>query len=320
MERSVMAQTRGVRSTSVVFPLLLIAFGAMVLLHRAFPNFEPWPVLARYWPMILIFVGAGTLWDRSHRPQDPQQSPPFPIGSAIGTLLFILVMIFLMWRGHAFPGRGYVSTSISRSHRQQTIETKGAKSVRMSVKMPAGELRMGGGSQQVLDADFSYGGSWLPPTVDYSVSDGVGELDIRQNSGGGLVVNSDNTWNLKVNDAIPLELEVDVGAGRGEFRFAKVDLTRLKLNIGAGQADVDLSGEHAKDLEAEIQGGVGEATIRLPKNVGVIATVHGGLGSIDTHGLKEEDGQYVNEAYGKSPSTIHLAVNGGIGSIKLQQE
>ena len=79
-------------------------------------------------------------------------------------------------------------------------------------------------------------------------------------------------------------------------------------------------GERAKDLEAEIQGGVGEATIRLPKNVGVVATVHGGLGSIDTHGLKEEDGQYVNEAYGKSPTTIHLSVNGGIGSIKLQQQ
>jgi hypothetical protein len=104
------------------------------------------------------------------------------------------------------------------------------------------------------------------------------------------------------------------------FRFAKVDLTRLELNIGAGQADVDLSGERAKDLEAEIQGGVGEATIRLPKDVGVVAVVHGGLGSIDTHGLKEEDGKYVNEAYGKSPTTIHLSVNGGIGSIRLQQQ
>ena len=63
-----------------------------------------------------------------------------------------------------------------------------------------------------------------------------------------------------------------------------------------------------------------EATIRLPRDVGVVATVHGGLGSIDTHGLKEEDGQYVNDAYGKSPTTIHLSVNGGIGSIRLQQQ
>lgn len=315
-----MAHNRGVRSSSVVFPLLLIAIGALVLLHRAVPDFQPWPVLEHYWPLLLIFVGAGMMWDRSRRPQNPGEASPFPIGSTVGTLLFILAMIFLMWHGHTFAGRGYASDSITRTHRPQAVELQGAKAIRMSVKMPVGELRMGGGAQKALEADFSFGGGWFTPTVDYSVSDGVGELNISQGSGSTVVVKSDNTWNLKVNDAIPLDLEVDLGAGRGEFRFAKVDLTRLELNIGAGQADVDLSGERAKDLEAEIQGGVGQATIRLPKNVGVIATVHGGLGSVDTHGLREEDGEYINEAYGKSPSTIHLTVNGGIGSIRLQQE
>src|SRR5262249_12556203 len=270
--------------------------------------------------LILIFVGAGMIWDRSRRSQDPSQPARFPVGSTLGALLFVLLIVFLLWHGHAFAGRGYASTSLARTHHQQIIEAKGAKSLKMSIKMPAGELRMGGGAQQALEADFSYSGSWTQPSIDYSVDDGVGELSMSQGSGNALVTNSDNTWNLKVNDSIPLDLEVDIGAGRGEFRFAKVDLTRLELNIGAGQADVDLSGERAKDLEAEIQGGVGQATIRLPKNVGVVAEVHGGLGSIDTHGLKEEeDGRYVNEAYGKSSSTIHLTVNGGIGSIRLQQ-
>jgi len=314
-----MAENRGVRSSSVVFPILLIVIGALVLLRRIIPDFDPWPVLGHYWPMILIFVGAGMIWDRSRRPQDPSQPAKFPIGSTLGTLLFVVLIVFLLWHGHVSAGRRYAS--LTRAHRQQTVETKGAKALRMSIKMPAGELRMGGGAQQVLEADFSYGGSWTSPAIDYSVNDAVGELSISQGSGNTLVVNSDNIWNLKVNDSIPLDLEVDVGAGRGEFHFAKVDLTRLELNIGAGQADVDLSGERAKDLEAEIQGGVGQATIRLPKNVGVVAEIHGGLGSVDTHGLKEEeDGQYVNEAYGKSPSTIHLSINGGIGSIKLQQE
>ncbi len=315
-----MAQNRGVRSGSVVFPVLLIGFGCLVLLTRALPNFDPWPVLGRYWPLFLILIGAGMVWDRSRRMQHPEEPGMFPIGSTLGTVLFLVILAFLLWHGHAFASREWASPSTTRVHRQQTIERKGAKAVRMSVKMPAGELIMGGGAEQVLQADFSYGGSWNEPTIEYAVSDGVGRLDITQQSGGTVVVRSDNTWNLKVNDAIPLDLEVDVGAGRGEFRFAKVDLTRLELNIGAGQADVDLSGERAKDLEAEIQGGVGEATIHLPKNVGVVATVHGGLGAVDTHGLKEEDGQYVNEAYGKAPSTIHLTVNGGIGSIKLQEE
>jgi hypothetical protein len=37
-------------------------------------------------------------------------------------------------------------------------------------------------------------------------------------------------------------------------------------------------------------------------------------------GLKEEDGEYVNAAYGKSPNTLRLTVEGGIGHIRLEQE
>ncbi|HTB91864.1 MAG TPA: toast rack family protein [Candidatus Sulfotelmatobacter sp.] len=315
-----MGRDRGVRSSSVVFPLLLIAFGGLILLSRALPNFNPWPVVGKYWPLILIFAGAGMVWDRSRRSENPEAPAAFPIGTTLGTVLFLLVLIVLTWRGHTYASREWPSRSTMNSHRQEKIDKKDAKSVRMSVKMPAGDLTMSGGADALLSADFSFGSSWSEPKIEYSVEAGAGELNIEQGGGGTLVTNSDNTWNLKVNDSIPLDLRVDVGAGRGVFRFAKVDLTRLELNIGAGQADVDLSGGRAKDLEAEIQGGVGEATIRLPKDVGVVATVHGGLGTIDTHGLKEEDGQYVNAAYGKSPATIHLSVNGGIGTIRLQQQ
>ena len=315
-----MAENRGVRSGSVVFPILLIAFGGLILLSREFPNFEPWPVVGKYWPLILIFAGAGMFWDRSQRLRNPGAPSVFPIGTVLGTLLFLVVLFGLIWRGHTYASREWPRHSTSKSHKVESIDKKDAKFVRMSVKMPAGDLAMSGGAESLLNADFSFGSSWNAPKIEYSVSNGAGELSIEQGGGGTLVTNSDNTWNLKVNDSIPIDLSIDIGAGRGVLRFAKVDLTRLELNIGAGQADVDLSGERAKDLQAEIQGGVGEATIRLPREVGVVATVHGGLGSIDTHGLKEEDGQYVNAAYGKSPTTIHLSVNGGIGSIKLQQQ
>jgi hypothetical protein len=303
-----------------MFPMLLIAFGGLILLSREFPNFDPWPVVGKYWPLILIFAGAGMLWDRSQRLRNPGAPSVFPIGTVLGTMVFLVVLFALIWRGHAYASREWPSHSTSRSHKVESIERKEAKSVRMSVKMPAGDLAMSGGAESLLNADFSFGNSWSAPKIEYSVSKGEGELSIDQVGGGTLMTNSDNTWSLKVNDSIPIDLSIDIGAGRGVLRFARVDLTRLELNIGAGQADVDLSGERAKDLEAEIQGGVGEATIRLPKDVGVVATVHGGLGSIDTHGLKEEDGQYVNAAYGKSPTTIRLSVNGGIGSIKLQQQ
>ncbi len=117
-----------------------------------------------------------------------------------------------------------------------------------------------------------------------------------------------------------MELKVNMGAGRGNLRLRDVSLTRLEMNLGAGQADVDLTGDRKADLRADIEGGVGEANIRLPKNVGVVVNASGGIGTIDTHGLKHDGDEYTNEAYGKSPVTIHLKVEGGIGRISLTQE
>jgi N-terminal domain of toast_rack, DUF2154 len=308
------------RSTSVVWPLLLIGFGALMLLWRWLPNFYPWGVIGKYWPLLFICIGAGMVWDRTRWQSTSTEPRPFPIGSTIGTLVFIAIIALLIQRDHSMFPRSLHNASAASTHETKTIDIDGAKAVRMTVEMPSGELVFQGGSDHLLSADFFQDGSWEVPKIEYSVTDGQGNLKISQEGNSQFVTKSDNKWNLRVDQSTPLDLKVDVGAGRGEFHLANVDLTNLELNIGAGQVELDLTGERAKDLRAEIQGGVGQAVVRLPRNIGVIANVHGGLGSIDVHGLKEEDGKYVNAAYGKSPHTIHLTVEGGIGQIKLDQE
>jgi N-terminal domain of toast_rack, DUF2154 len=307
-------------STSVVFPLLLIGFGALMLIWRSVPHFYPWHVISKYWPLLFICIGAGMVFDRMRWHADTSEPRPFPIGSTLGTLIFLGLMALLISHNHS-SFSGFSHRASAASHEAKTVDRGAAKAVRFNVEMPAGEfILQGGDGQHLLSADFFQDGSWPMPQVEYSVTDGVGYLKISQEGHDEFVGKSDNTWNLKVDPSTPLELKVDVGAGRGEFHLDRVDLTKLELNIGAGQANVDLTGERAKDLQVTIQGGVGQAVVRLPRNIGVVANVHGGLGSIDTHGLKEEDGKYVNAAYGKSPNTIHLTVEGGIGQIKLEQE
>lgn len=318
-----MSENNRISRSSVVFPLLLIGIGVLFLLTRWLPDFYPWPVLWRYWPLLLILIGAGMFWDRAQRQKDPQGSPTLPVGSTIGTLLFLVILGSLIWHERRAARHDWMRVSAGSGHHEhenEVVELKGAKAVRMTVQMPAGELHIEGGATRLMEGDFYQGPSWAAPSVEYSVADGVGELSINQQSANQLMTNSDNTWKLKLSDEVPLELKVDVGAGRGILNLSKVDLTRLQLNIGAGKANVDLTGERGKDLQASIHGGVGEAVVRLPKNIGVVATVHGGLGSVDVHGLKDEDGQYVNAAYGKAPNTIHLTVEGGIGHIRLEQE
>jgi hypothetical protein len=200
----------------------------------------------------------------------------------------------------------------------RSVKLGDAKSARVEIDMPAGELSVGSGAKELLEADFSYRNPSSRPEVEYNVSAGQGRLTIRQHGsvhgrGGG-----HNKWDLQLSNKVPLELKVDQGAGRARLTLRGLSLSRLDLDLGAGETIVDLSGDWKNDLTANIDGGVGRATVRLPSEVGVRATAHGGIGAINVRGLKKEGDAYVNEAYGKSPITVKVQVNGGVGEINLE--
>jgi hypothetical protein len=313
-----MAQDANLRRVSLVFPIILITIGVLFLLHNWRPAFDPWSVLRDFWPLILVFVGLGMIWDNYQRRRHPNAASGISVGSTIGILAFVLVLAILLWHGRGLSRR-HRFYSESR-HTTQTVNLQGAKSARVKLEMGAGQLNVDGGSTHSLDADFTFSDSFDEPRVDYHISYGVGQINISQESRSVHFGNSRNEWNLHFTRDLPLELRVDMGAGQGNLNFRGVPLTRLDLNLGAGQVDIDLTGERKADLTADIEGGVGQANIRLPRNVGVIAQASGGIGSISVHGLRHDGESYTNEAYGKSPATIHLKVEGGIGEIVLSQE
>lgn len=301
----------------LVVPIILIAVGALFLYANYRPAFSPWPIIRTYWPLILIFVGLGKMWDSTRRQQgsDPNARRGSSVGATIAILAFVLVFVALFWRGRAFSHDGRSASSLH--HEVRTVMRQDAKSVNASVQAGAGEVNISGGSSNLLDADFDFGDSYSNPKVDYNVASGVGRLTISQDSEDAHFVSSHNDWNLRFSSDVPLELKVDMGAGQGRLHLRNVLLTRLDLNMGAGQVDVDLTGDRQKDLDADIEGGVGQATIRLPKNVGVIVHATGGIGTVSAHGFKHDGDEYTNDAYGKTPATINLKVQGGVGEISL---
>jgi hypothetical protein len=88
--------------------------------------------------------------------------------------------------------------------------------------------------------------------------------------------------------------------------------------MGAGKTTVDLTGDYARDFDASIEGGVGQATVLLPSGVGVKAKAEGGIGTINAKGLKKVDGAYVNGAYGESDTNLSVDIKGGVGDITLK--
>jgi len=314
-----MAQDPVPRRHSLVFPILLITLGVLFLYAQWHPDFDPWHLLGTYWPLLLIAIGLGKIWDSTRQRQDPTAARRSSVGSTIFILSIVFVLVMIFWHGHGFA-RGRRG-SFPMQHQSRTLERQGAKAVHASIDMASGDLSVSGGSANLLDANFDYRSSSTTPTVDYHVNDGKGELNISEGvSDNHIHTGSDSSWNLRLANDLPIDLKINMGAGEGRLRLHDLDLTNLQVDMGAGRVEVDLTGERKKDLHADIQGGVGEATIRLPKKVGVIVNASGGIGTVVAHGLQNEGNEYTNESYGKTPATIHLNVQGGVGVINLVLE
>lgn len=199
----------------------------------------------------------------------------------------------------------------------QVLERDDSESVRVSFRMGAGDLRVGSGTQKLMRADFAYNVPSWKPQVRYSSIGKHGILQIEQPSGGSIRGNNKYEWDVRLNREVPIELEVHFGAGEATLDLGSLDIRSVEVNMGVGELKMDLRGRPQHDYKVQIRGGVGEATVRLPSDVGVYADAQGGIGEVSAPGMRREEGRYYNQVYGRSKPTIHLDIHGGVGSIKL---
>src|SRR5579864_1332499 len=287
---------------SLAGPIILIALGVIFFLFTLYPDFNPWPVIFRYWPLILIMVGLGIIWDKyyAHHRADQGAPPAAPLVSGVGVAWILLLVFFIAAAWHGGPrwpdgdrhGRWmwHGRTFGDYQHDTQAVELQGAKTVDVNIDIPAGQLTLSGGSSRLMDADFRYDRYEGKPTVDYTVNGGRGRLRVTQdeNNWHTHFGTEDNEWNLRVANDVPTDLNVQVGAGQTNLRLNSVDVKNLDVHMGAGQLDLDLTGSRKDSVQGTIEGGVGQATIRLPKDVGVHVDATGGIGAVDVSGLHRD--------------------------------
>lgn len=203
----------------------------------------------------------------------------------------------------------------------QSVELGDAKSVRVEINFGAGDLKLTGGAEKLLEADFKYNVAKLKPVVEYT----DGTLVVRQPDVSGLPVLRDiadyrNEWGLRLNDEVPMDLSVDMGAGSSDLQLAGLSLTRLDIRLGAGKYTVDLSGDWARDLDVTIDVGAANISVRLPRDVGARVKVESGPHTTEATGLTKDGDVYTNAAYGVSEVTMQIDMQSGIGQINLDVE
>jgi len=202
----------------------------------------------------------------------------------------------------------------------RSAEVEGAESVRANLRLALGELDVGGGADELMEADFIYNVSAWEPRVGYEVVGDSGELIVEQQGLREGIPTRDvrNEWDLRLNDAVPIDLTVQMGGGVSNLDLDSLTLTGLNVDVGAGAARVDLTGDWGRDLSAVVRGGAGEVTMLLPSRMGVRVNAGTRLGRVNAEGLRKEGEAYINDAYGDSDASLEVDVSGGAGQINLQ--
>lgn len=80
------------RRGSIFWALTLIGVGAIFLYQNFNPAIHPWQLIAKFWPVLIIFWGASKLIDFMQAQAHPETTPP-PLFSASEVVLLVLILL-----------------------------------------------------------------------------------------------------------------------------------------------------------------------------------------------------------------------------------
>ena len=198
----------------------------------------------------------------------------------------------------------------------RSVDVGTAKSVDVDVNFGAGELRVEGGAPALLDARFEISGD--DPAVNYAVTNGEGRLSVQPQ--GAKPGSGAGEWHLRLQDGVPLDLKVSTGAGETRLELGTLDLGKLEINQGVGELHVDLRGTPRRSFDVDLHGAVGEAHIRLPRSVGIIATATTGVGELKVDGLEKKGDTWINPGHENDAVIIRLNARGDVGEINISAD
>jgi hypothetical protein len=268
------------RRGSIFWALTLIGVGAIFLWENFNPAVHPWQVIAKFWPILIIFWGLSKLIDYVQSRAHPETVPP-PLFGASEVILLVLILVLgslvskivlRPWQG--WPGsvgvdmddEGFARLFMNTYTYTQTFSHAARPQPHLVVVDRRGDVEVHGTNQATIDAVVRKT-IWAPNEDDavrlsnevkIEIVEEAGRYLVQTNldslSGGGHNVRLDYT--LRVPYATSTEITVEHGdaildglkaeqattARHGDTHISSVE-GLVRLTKGSGMTEVrDLKG------------------------------------------------------------------------------
>lgn len=177
---------------------------------------------------------------------------------------------------------------------RRSVETEGAESVSIDLSMSNGNMVVGGGAENLMDATFTYNVPEWEPAVSYGGFGNEKELTVEQPDVMGPTFGTvRNDWEILLNDEVPMDLSASNSSGDGKFDLGSLSLKSFSVEASSGDIEADLGGEKPLLEEVEVDSSSGDVGIHLPGEypspVDLGVDLSSGDLAIDLSGRWEED-------------------------------
>ena len=235
-----------------VWSVLLAGLGGIFLLANfGYIQVSEWTVVVRLWPVLFIAWGLDLLIGRRRT----------WVSWVAGIVIGLVLVGGIYWFASTYSG--------GQAPRIEAVNQPlgGAKSADGSISMTAGNLNLAGGtsSTNVLEARLG-----LRTNQNFSqsssIQSGVNDFSIRDDNNFAVYPfdASNYTWDIKVNENVPMILNLDMAAGEMNIDFSSLNLTSFDVKIAAGMINLILPKTGA--YTGSVDGAASTMKITIPAN------------------------------------------------------
>lgn len=301
------------RRPSLFGPLLLIGLGILFLMANLdMISFDFVEIIVRFWPVILILAGLDMLFGRR--------------ANWVGGLIALLLIGFILAAAFFTPITRQSDSAASGETVVIEQTARGVERADIYIDASIGQLRIDAtdaGSDNLIEGTVrALEGETV--RTDYQEENNVARFVLESEGRIGPVLlpflrsGERGQWDLQLGRSVPLRLTVSTGVGEAELMLEELVLDDLDVNTSVGSTQITLpdSGE----FRADIDGGVGNLTIRIPESMAARIEINRGVGGISVQGDFIHQGEaYVSPGYDSARERADITVNGGVGSIDIEQ-
>jgi hypothetical protein len=252
--------------SSIFAGLLLILLGALFLLHRFDPELGIGHLIARYWPVLLIFWGIAKLIDHLSAQRSGRARPPVLSGGEAALLVLLVVVLGWIWAGD------FIITNFQMKHPGLEGDSIGLFSRRHtdnevlpSEKIPAGAqitVQTGHGDLTIHAVDVNeirveVNKSGAAPSESSARERMKGVRVVIEHSGGGYLVHPVNQVQASGNVSVDLDVELPKSvsltavSARGDINISGI---RGAISATTQNGDIEIH-DAGSDVNIQLQKG-----------------------------------------------------------------